>query len=72
MQKLQGFASKAVDHDGHVGLSMSADHAKEILKGFVADVLLGNWDVLGASGDNIVKGKDGKLHRIDNGGALFH
>lgn len=38
-------------------------------EGFVADVLMGNWDVLGAGSDNALW--DGKnLIRIDNGGSL--
>jgi len=44
--------------------------AVESLKaGFVADALLGNWDVLGLAEDNIIW--DGnKAWRIDNGGSL--
>jgi hypothetical protein len=34
------------------------------------DALVGNWDVAGASLDNILVDKDGKLWRIDNGGSL--
>lgn len=42
---------------------------KQLLSGFVADALLGNWDVLGMSNDNIIwDGK--KAWRIDNGGSL--
>lgn len=43
---------------------------KELQKGFAADALLGNWDVIGLSADNILIGKDGKVYRIDNGGSL--
>ena len=41
----------------------------ELRKGFAADCLLGNWDVAGATGDNILIDKSGKPWRIDNGGA---
>ena len=46
------------------------EQAVESLKrGFVADALLGNWDVLGMDDDNILW--DGsKAWRIDNGGSL--
>jgi len=42
---------------------------KEAGKHFAMDALLGNWDVVGLSGDNmLVKGN--RVYRIDNGGAL--
>lgn len=37
---------------------------------FVADALIGNWDVVGSNHDNIHVGKDGTAYRIDNGGSL--
>lgn len=37
---------------------------------FDVDVLLGNWDVLGQSMDNILVSADGAPWHIDNGGAL--
>ena len=43
---------------------------KEIRKGFVADALLANHDVGGASFDNIFVTTEGIPVRIDNGGAL--
>jgi hypothetical protein len=39
-------------------------------KNFSVDALLGNWDVLGASNDNVRVTKDGTVYRIDNGGGL--
>jgi len=46
--------------------------AKEALrKNFVADAWLGNWDVIGLEGDNIIVGNDGAVYRIDNGGGLL-
>lgn len=43
---------------------------QKLLPGFVADVLLGNWDVVGLSADNILIDKDGEPWKIDNGGVL--
>lgn len=43
---------------------------KELQKGFAADALLGNWDVVGMGFDNILVAADGVVYRIDNGGAL--
>lgn len=37
---------------------------------FAVDALLGNWDVVGLNSDNILVGADGRIWRIDNGGAL--
>lgn len=42
----------------------------ELQKGFAADALLGNWDVAGLQQDNVLMTKEGKVYRIDNGGAL--
>jgi hypothetical protein len=42
----------------------------ELRKHFAADALLGNWDVIGKGGDNVIVGADGKVYRVDNGGAL--
>lgn len=43
---------------------------KQLQKHFVADALLGNWDVIGQNKDNVIVGEDGRVYRIDNGGAL--
>lgn len=42
----------------------------ELRKHFVADALLGNWDVVGAGKDNVLLSPTGQVLRIDNGGAL--
>lgn len=39
-------------------------------KDFATDALLSNWDVIGVTADNIIVGNDGKVYRVDNGGAL--
>lgn len=65
------YASLMVPNKGDLKNGASPDVAKELLKGFAADVLMGNWDVLGLGGDNVVTGHDGTPHRIDNGGALL-
>lgn len=43
---------------------------KEIGKGFVMDALLGNRDVIGSTGNNIIIDKKGRPVRIDNGGSM--
>lgn len=43
----------------------------ELKEHFVMDALLGNWDVVGASEDNILI-KDGHIVRIDNGSSFKH
>ena len=43
---------------------------KEVQKGFMADALMGNWDVVGMNYDNILIDKRGRAWRIDNGGSL--
>lgn len=49
----------------------AADKAITVLKkNFAADAVLGNWDVVGLGRDNVLIGTNGKVYRIDNGGAL--
>lgn len=62
-ETLQAFESRAS------ASQKKAIHAK-LREGFAADALMGNWDVLGASRDNVLVGKDGRVWRIDNGGSL--
>ena len=50
--------------------NLAAKAAAEVRKGFAADALLDNWDVIGLGKDNILIGKNGKVYRIDNGGSL--
>lgn len=42
----------------------------KLTKGLDVDAMLGNWDVIGMSGDNIIIDKDGNPWRIDNGGSM--
>lgn len=42
----------------------------KVRQGFAADVLLGNYDVIGLDLDNILVSPDGTVWRIDNGGSL--
>ena len=44
---------------------------KDVRTGFVADAWLANWDVVGLSADNIVKGPGAKAYRIDVGGSML-
>ena len=43
---------------------------KQLQQGYAADALLGNWDVLGADGDNVRIDKNGTAWRVDNGGSF--
>jgi 8-oxo-dGTP pyrophosphatase MutT (NUDIX family) len=67
----------AAYHDGtDLGDLMRRDPAAadralaEVRKSFVADALLANWDVAGATFDNVKVLPSGAVLRIDNGGAL--
>jgi hypothetical protein len=40
--------------------------------GFVADAYLGNWDVMGATFDNIIWDEGGHPWRVDQGGTMFY
>lgn len=42
----------------------------KLRQGFVADAILGNWDVVGLEFDNIIVSSGGRVWRIDNGGSL--
>lgn len=75
--------SEAFEHDGKVAFAstmleaetlsgnLTEELAKEVLGGFAADVLLGNWDAVGLAMDNAVKTAQGGVARIDNGGSLL-
>jgi len=43
---------------------------KKLQDGFAVDAILGNWDVIGAGGDNVMVDPKGNVYRIDNGGTL--
>jgi SPP1 gp7 family putative phage head morphogenesis protein len=45
--------------------------AKEFMKGFVGDVLTGNWDAIGTGNDNAMLLASGRIARIDNGGTFL-
>lgn len=44
--------------------------SQKLAAGMDVDAMVGNWDVIGMSGDNILVDKDGNPWRIDNGGSL--
>lgn len=48
-----------------------ADHGA-VLEAYVMDAFLANWDVAGASLDNIIIDANGKARRIDAGGTWFY
>jgi hypothetical protein len=51
--------------------ALTRETAHEVLKGFGADVLTGNWDAVGLDHDNVFVHPDGKVSRIDTGGSLL-
>lgn len=67
-----GIASKMLDKPKVVGLAGLGDAGKAagIRKGFAADAWLGNWDVAGMEGDNVLKAGR-RYYRVDQGGALL-
>ena len=77
--KLQGdpwIANKIVPNKGTLAeVGVTKEIADEVLDGFVADVWLKNWDVIGAGVENtygnIVVTTGGKVARIDQGGSLL-
>lgn len=67
------FASEVMDVEGTIkNLGLTKKDAKEILKGFAADVLTANWDAVGTGLDNVVRLKGGGIARIDQGGAFLY
>lgn len=60
---LQEFLASASPAKKKAALAAAAEH-------FGADALLGNWDVGGLNLDNLLVDAQGKVWRIDNGGAL--
>ena len=42
----------------------------ELRSNFAADIVLGNHDLIGDEEDNVMIGEDGRVWRVDNGGAL--
>jgi len=50
---------------------LTGDRAKNVLDGFVGDVLTANWDAVGTGLDNAMVLPDGRVVRIDNGGTFL-
>lgn len=70
----EAFASEIVPN-GKATLERSQNKAKyadKILDGLAADILVGNWDVLGLTLDNILIDKNDNVHRIDSGGTFLY
>lgn len=55
---------------GSIPADRRAKYNAELQKHFAVDAILGNWDVIGLSQDNVLVDKSGKVWRIDNGGSL--
>jgi hypothetical protein len=55
---------------GHAGITK--ERAREVLRGFGADLLTANWDAVGMGTNNVVLTPSGALVRIDNGASFLH
>lgn len=67
-----GFASEMMPNKGVLGNKYTPAEAQEVADGIATDILLGNRDVLGMGGTNLLRLNDGTIGRIDHGGALFY
>jgi hypothetical protein len=56
---------------GNLGGAEKTEAIAQLKDGFLIDALLGNWDVIGLSQDNVMV-QAGRPFRIDNGGSLRH
>ena len=68
----QAYSSEVLEGDTLAKKGITKPAAKQVMKGFAADVLVKNWDAVGLEHDNIILGPGGKAVRIDNGGAFLH
>ncbi len=50
---------------------LTKKYCKKVVKGFISDILLANWDVIGLSYDNISITRNGDIIRIDNGSTFM-
>lgn len=62
-----------VTMDRHLKMNgrIGARDAEQILDNFVLDLWMSNYDAFGLNGDNALRDESGKIHRVDNGGALL-
>ena len=65
------YASEILEGRTLADVGLTEERAKKFLDGFVADVLVGNWDAAGAGLDNAFVLADGSIARIDNGGTFL-
>ena len=75
--------TEIINHEGNLSLKsdwledlepMTAEDMQkhpDVREGFVVDAWLGNWDAVGTGANNMMQSKDGKVHRIESGGALL-
>lgn len=77
--------SSVFEHDGKIAYAseiiggtktlkdagLTEARAKQALRGYVADVLVGNWDAVGMNLDNMVVNPAGQVIRVDNGGSFL-
>jgi hypothetical protein len=68
--KLTEFIEGKTLREAMVKNAVPASIKRQLQKDFAADVLLGNRDVIGEAFDNVLIDGEGKVWRIDNGGAF--
>jgi hypothetical protein len=66
-------AAQVLENRGTVGAlgGLTEAQANQVLDGFAADVLTGNWDAVGTGLDNLVVTTSGDVVRIDQGGTFL-
>lgn len=68
----QVFASHIIQNTNLLRYDLNKATAFKVLEGFVADILVGNWDSVGSNYDNMIVHKEtGQVFRIDSGGAFL-
>jgi 8-oxo-dGTP pyrophosphatase MutT (NUDIX family) len=71
--KLSEFVEKSTTLDKYLAQASDKEKkavVKKLQKGFAADALLANWDVIGMDMDNILVDEKGEVWRADNGSAM--
>ena len=72
--RIVGIANEIIDNAGILGKGrLPKGRAKQVLKGYSADVWLANWDAVGLELDNVIKSRTAwnAVARVDQGGALL-
>lgn len=67
------FIAEYLEGSEALGHHLNSKIKNEVSKGFLFDVLLANWDVVGSDVDlDNIRIKDGEVYRVDVGGSLLY